>query len=469
MAKVKAVIIWKNSIPLDHKLPLKIRVTNERVSGYIDTSWYASKNDFDKAKNLKDRKFREVVDDLVAEYDKRIRLLFGALCRLTGKEIVNKLAKIEKEEQEAKNLSEMAKQEEEKIINILDEFDDKIAKYVEAEKKGSASNYRTSKNHLIAFVDYENKQKEEKPKRVKPKGEKQEDKLVVDINAINSKFLKRFESFLLEESKKKGKPGKRCLSLTMTNLRTMFNQARVKYNDEENEVMRIKHYPFKYYKIVQPVSHKDRSISVAEVRELAMVNAVNSRDVLGQDIFFLIIALAGINTVDLYKMQKYNYARGKLSYNRSKTEGTRTDNAFISFKVPDEAKELIKKYEDTDPNSNYLFNFHSRYCDYKEFNRGVNKGLKHISSVFDLPYMTTYTARYTFARIADRKLGVPINDIGICLNHATEAKITEIYTGRDFDKITKIIRSVLDFLFPESQSEETNFLVFKKALTSVAI
>ncbi|NGM63921.1 hypothetical protein G5B43_01445 [Sphingobacterium sp. SGR-19] len=51
--------------------------------------------------------------------------------------------------------------------------------------------------------------------------------------------------------------------------------------------------------------------------------------------------LCGINAVDLYQLSERDIRDGRVDYNRSKTEGKRKDNAFISIKIVEEARPLL--------------------------------------------------------------------------------------------------------------------------------
>ena len=48
----------------------------------------------------------------------------------------------------------------------------------------------------------------------------------------------------------------------------------------------------------------------------------------------MVLCLGGINTVDLYNMQKENYYDGVLHYKRAKTRKHRSDEAYMEMRVP---------------------------------------------------------------------------------------------------------------------------------------
>lgn len=54
----------------------------------------------------------------------------------------------------------------------------------------------------------------------------------------------------------------------MRDLRTLFKEARRIYNNEDIGVVKIKHYPFKVYKIGAPPKPQKRNISAEQVNKL---------------------------------------------------------------------------------------------------------------------------------------------------------------------------------------------------------
>ena len=75
--------------------------------------------------------------------------------------------------------------------------------------------------------------------------------------------------------------------------------------------------------------------------------------------FTIIMCLAGINTVDIYRLKKEDYHDGIIGYERAKTRNARRDNAYIEMRVPGIILPLFEKYLDK-TESPYLFNFHQR-------------------------------------------------------------------------------------------------------------
>jgi hypothetical protein len=105
----------------------------------------------------------------------------------------------------------------------------------------------------------------------------------------------------------------------MRDLRTLFNAAREKYNNDDLGIIRIPHYPFGKYKVGSPPLTKKRNISaklIIKIRDCKTKE--NSRGELAKELFMLSFYLCGINAVDLYHVTRNNITKGRLEYNRSK-------------------------------------------------------------------------------------------------------------------------------------------------------
>ena len=60
-------------------------------------------------------------------------------------------------------------------------------------------------------------------------------------------------------------------------------------------------------------------------------------------------------------------------------------------------------------------------------------------------WITAYYARHSWATIARNILGISIDDIALALNHVSENhKVTSIYIEKDFTRIDKANRAVMD-------------------------
>lgn len=175
-----------------------------------------------------------------------------------------------------------------------------------------------------------------------------------------------------------------------------------------------------------------RSLTVEQLRALLNVKLTKKRAEY-RDVFFLVFYLMGINIVDLSKIKEIS--EGRIFYKRAKT-GTQ-----YSIKVEPEALAIIKRYKGDehllsmfDDTKNYLYREHS-----------LNHALKLICKEIDLPNITVYWARHSFATIA-YQIGIPTDVIADCLGHKSAHRITEIYIQKDQTKIDEANRKVIDYV-----------------------
>src|SRR5690606_20092040 len=114
----------------------------------------------------------------------------------------------------------------------------------------------------------------------------------------------------------------------MRDLRTLFNAAKNRYNEEDIGIFRIKHYPFKKYKVGSPPARaKEKHNTLEEV--FAIKNCVTkpgSRAELAQELYMLSFYLCGTNAVDFYPIGPQTIKNERLEYNRSKSTGRRKDD-----------------------------------------------------------------------------------------------------------------------------------------------
>jgi len=283
----------------------------------------------------------------------------------------------------------------------------------------------------------------------------------IQVTEVTVKFLRDFETFLkqqrmLRRLSQKGKvvettrPGLSDAGVHdyLTAVRILFNAAMDEYNDEDRGEIRIKHYPFRKFKISRVKAPEKRTLAVEQVKSIIAVPAdklPQKRAELARDVFLLSLYLAGTNLADLFYAEKKCFTKGRFSYNRQKTKDRRQDAAYISIKVFPEAEGYFNKYRDA--KGEYVFSFARRYADHDTFQTAVNKGLVYVAKVCDIPKLTSYYARFSFATIARNDCGVSRDDIDLALNHVDQGlKMTDGYIKKDWTIVDKTIRAVLDYI-----------------------
>ena len=56
-----------------------------------------------------------------------------------------------------------------------------------------------------------------------------------------------------------------------------------------------------------------------------------------------------------------------------------------------------------------------------------------------------YCARHSFATIARNDCGVGMDDIALCLTHASFYRVTDTYVKPDFSRVDRVIEKVVDY------------------------
>ncbi len=159
---------------------------------------------------------------------------------------------------------------------------------------------------------------------------------------------------------------------------------------------------------------------------------------MARDLFMLSFYLCGMNAVDFYNLKKKDIKDGRIEYNRAKTKGRRRDNAFISIKLIDEAKPLLKKYIEKLPR---MYKF------YEGLDAALSSGMIKLRELTEIPEITFYWARHTFANTARNNCRMSKDDVALALNHIDEGhRTTDIYIAKDWRIVDEVQEKVVGLL-----------------------
>jgi hypothetical protein len=275
--------VFKHHKKEDGTYNVKIRVFHKNVSRYIDTEHFVSDKQLTKKLELKDPIINQLINKELDQYRKVISDLNEKLTFFTAESLKDFLTN--------KNAD----------IDFIQFCDDHIKQLRKDGREGTASTHLTVRNSLVDYF--------KRPK--------------VSIMEITYLFLKQYERYLKTEReltrvnqlKKEFTIPKKGLSENglynhMRDLRTLFNAAREKYNDEDLGIVKIPHYPFKKYKIGSPPLTEKRNISLKQLQKLRDSEVKeNSRAELARDLFLLSFYLCGMNAVALYNCTNKNIQR----------------------------------------------------------------------------------------------------------------------------------------------------------------
>ncbi|MBK5723076.1 site-specific integrase [Dysgonomonas sp. Marseille-P4677] len=396
---IKAVIL-KHHKKEDGTYNVKIRLTHERKQLYIPTTFMVSEIYLDENLNIIDRKLKNIIDKEVLLYRDNL-LSIGELSRFDAKSL-------------AKKLSELAHPK----IEYIDYLAFMKCHYEEMKLKGRSSyeNYRAAYNKLYEFS----------------KGR-------LEFKEITSTLLLSFEKYLIKNG-----VGMRGIALYMSCIRSVFNEGRLKYNDEDYGIVKISNYPFIRYKLPKIPEARQKAAGVDVVISIINYQPKNETEQLAKDMFLLSFYLIGMNAKDIFSC-KTKVKDNRITYQRSKTKDGRIDKAEISVNIEPEILELIGKYLDKD--NKYTFNIYKRFANSKNFNMSLSDGFISIRDSLGIDNLTMYSARHSWATIASHNCNIIDSHIAKCLNHASiDFRVTNKYIKRDWSLIDKCNRQVIDFV-----------------------
>lgn len=283
----------------------------------------------------------------------------------------------------------------------------------------------------------------------------------LNIKEITVDLLEHYSDYLIKERaqrvkklKEAGKriPTHRCLSLYLSNIRHLYNEAMKHYNKPDKGLKRIPHSPFEYFKIPKEEATRKRAIQPQLIKAIWNMPYHNTHRGhkgtclfdLAKDCFILSFCLMGINSADLYNATEL--IGNRLVYNRTKTKDRRLDKAKMEVVIPEIVLPIIEKYRDS--TGKRLFRFYMDYRDSRAFNKAINKGLKVIGEQLNVDDLEFYAARHSWATIALNKCRIDKYTVHAALNHVdTSMKVTDIYIERDFVNENKANAKVVKYVF----------------------
>ena len=413
MATIKEVVL-KHHKKEDGTFNIKYRLTHNRKVTYINTNHFAEERQLKKDLSVKDKFLLSVISTEIAQYRMKLLQLDSLLIHYDVKELANCLTQAE----------------ENKVIDLIAFARQYIEDLIAQGRKGSAYPISTVTNSLC---DYFGSQK-------------------VEIDRINALMLPNYEKYLRKErcfirknqfgndvkyvSKGLSDSG---LHNHMRDLRTLFNAARDRFNDEDRGLIRIKHYPFKKHKVIEAPMTAKRALTVEQINKIKDFKCIpGSRAELARDIFMLSFYLCGMNAKDIYELKGSSIVKSRINYHRSKTRTRRKDGAFISIKIIPEASLILYRYID---------NLRKRYAESNNFNKALSKGLTEIGEVVGINSLTLYCARHSFGTLARNECRFSKDDVAFALNHIDHStKTTDIYIKPDWKIIDDVQFEVISLI-----------------------
>jgi integrase/recombinase XerD len=251
---------------------------------------------------------------------------------------------------------------------------------------------------------------------------------------VTPKFLMRYENWMLARDKSITTVG-----IYARAMRTVFNIAR---GDRYKEIP-YEMYPFGKGKYQVPTG-KGRKMALSETQKNVLLSYRNIDKALQMAVDFWKFSYFcnGMNFTDIARLKYRHIQDDTLVFDRTKTINTKRDRDAIIVTLRPEVKEIIARWGNRSITPNdYVFSIlraslnPSQIKDrIRDFIKDTNENLAKVCEDKELPKITTYWARHTFATILKGK-GVSIEYIQEALGHGN-SKTTQAYLD-SFDLDTK--------------------------------
>lgn len=291
-------------------------------------------------------------------------------------------------------------------------------------------------------------------------------KQTLDVNDLSRQKIQQFVDAMAENG-----VSTQTITMYVANLKVVYNQCCTQYNEEDVGIIRVTRKPFE--KIVIPkvestrrVKISTRPLSVETMRFLYNLDLEEgSRACFGRDVFLMSFMLCGMNSADMYNVEKAD-EMNRISYTRRKTMNRGKDESAVTIRltIPKQAYEINERL--SSKRGEFQWQFERMYLNHKVFTSHLNYCLsqmvvmarkvyasKHNVSeekaeeVLQLEGLHFNTARYSWASIAANNCDLTNDIIDRCLCCSSKNMAERSYIKKDYDREDRANKSVCDYTF----------------------
>lgn len=224
--------------------------------------------------------------------------------------------------------------------------------------------------------------------------------------------------------------------MLMTAIKTVINAA-IRDGSVKYDI-----HPFAYWHATQ-AEPREQDITPDELRRIRDFKTIYKGEAKARDLLMLSYYLGGINLIDLLA---YDF-RGKkvMEYIRTKTRNKKKKNRTVSYSIPDEAFQIVRKYMNAKTGR---LDFHSKGT-YDTFKNIVSRDCKRIAKkvgIEDWQKVCYYTARKSFVQHGF-DLGISLEVLEYCTGQSMkEGRPIFNYLRVMRRHADKAIRQIIDSL-----------------------
>lgn len=252
------------------------------------------------------------------------------------------------------------------------------------------------------------------------------------LHDITPAFISDYEYYLLQQKK-----SATTVSIYLRQLRAIINQA------IDAGVLQHDKYPFRKMELASGMNVK-KALPVEDLKKLFGYQPIKKDEEKALDFWKFSYLCSGINFADIIELKPENIIGNTLTFRRVKTKRTKkNDLRPITIGLTIEAKQIIEKWKNINPDNPYLFpileaNLSALTLKHRcqRFIKWVNKRMENIRQQLEIENkLGTYVARHSYATILKNK-NVPTEFIKETLGHSSVIT-TERYLG-SFSNNTKV-------------------------------
>ena len=253
---------------------------------------------------------------------------------------------------------------------------------------------------------------------------------VLKVSQITPDELKAFQAWAEKKTKDKKAYSITTISMYLVRVQKIFNDL-IATGELKQSL-----YPFgaKLYQIPQSINNK-RPLTVDEIMLLANYKPTTAVQDFAKSMFMFSYLCSGMNMADIFNLKHSDISDNKITFIRQKTKG-KGKVKTLSIKITPEIQEIIDRHKVHVLNSDYLFKAFTESMSEEEKHKAkdiaisaINRSLKEIAVKIGIPTsISTYFARHSYATIM-MESGAPTIYISKRLGHSN-VSTTEAYLSQ---------------------------------------
>lgn len=367
----------------DGRYPLKIRITFARKRAYYPTGKHFTPNEWQALPRTKTKTATSTRRDIENSYN-HIRA------------IVEDLAHNGTFSLDALNVRLRGA-----ISTTINKaFRQKIAELEQRGNIGTMDNYKCALNSIEKFAGNH-----------------------IPFKAVSTAWVVRYAEHLQQEGKAQA-----TISIRLRTLRAILNNAL------QLGIIRPADYPFGKGKYeIRTGAGRKMALTLDQIGKIARYTDEHSTaNIRYRDYWLFLYLCNGINVADFIQLRYSDVIDGEIYFKRQKTLNTSRTLKDIRVIISEPMADIIKRWGNPQHLDGFIFPHLTGQETPLELKRKtqyltrlINRAMAHIAKSLDIPHISTYTARHSFATVLKRS-GANIAYISESLGHSS-LRTTENY------------------------------------------